>query len=159
MALPARRPSDIAFWSPFRVFDDTRARDLADFGSRFNELVDAAFGGFEPARAGGWTPAVTIEETDDTYILEAELPGIKREDVHVELDGGIVHVHGETTEVERKGEVRHQTRRTGKFDYRVSLPGEVNADKVDAGLADGVLRLELAKASPAKARTIEISES
>ncbi|MXP23898.1 Hsp20 family protein [Gordonia sp. HNM0687] len=157
MALPARRASDIAFWSPFRVFDDARNRELAEFGSRFNELVDAAFGGVEPAR--GWTPAVTIEETDEAYVLEAELPGIKREDIHVELDGGVVHLHGETTEVERTGEVRHQTRRTGTFDYRVSLPVEVDADQVSAGLTDGVLRLHLAKATPTKPRSIEISET
>lgn len=158
MALPARRASEMAFFSPFRVFDDARARDLALFGSRFNDLVDAAFGGLDTAPAARWTPAVSIEETDAAYIVEAELPGIKREDIHVELDEGRLHLYGQTTEVERTGEVRHQTRRTGSFDYRLALPSEVDADKVDAALADGVLRLELAKAAPAKARTIEITE-
>ncbi|MGV9709253.1 Hsp20/alpha crystallin family protein [Gordonia sp. NPDC003424] len=148
--VPVRRRSDLGFFTPFRAFDD--GRSLLD-------LFDAAFAGVEPARTtSGWTPAITIEETENAYIVEAELPGIKREDIHVELDDNVLHVHGETTEVERKGEVRHQTRRTGKFDYRVSLPGEVDVDKVDASLADGVLRLELAKAAPVKARTIEITE-
>ncbi|WLP92320.1 Hsp20/alpha crystallin family protein [Gordonia sp. NB41Y] len=147
--VPARRVG-APFFAPFRVFDDNR--NLID-------LFDAAFAGLEPARiaTAAWTPAVTVEETEQAYIVEAELPGIKREDISVELDDNVLHVHGETTAVERTGEVRHQTRRTGKFDYRLALPGEVDADKVEATLTDGVLKLGLPKAGPAQARQITIS--
>lgn len=147
--VPARRAAT-PFLSPFRMFEDNRG--LLDF-------FDTAFAGLEPTRfADAWTPAVTVEETESAYIVEAELPGIKREDISVELDDNVLHVHGETTEVERTGEVRHQTRRTGKFDYRLGVPGEVDADKVEARLTDGVLRLELTKAAPAVARRIEITD-
>ncbi|MGV9827693.1 MULTISPECIES: Hsp20/alpha crystallin family protein [unclassified Gordonia (in: high G+C Gram-positive bacteria)] len=148
--VPVRRTAAPSVFSPFRFFDD---RGLID-------LFDTAFAGVEPSRfETAWTPAVTVEETEGAYIVEAELPGIKRDDITVELDDNVLHVHGETTETERTGEIRHQTRRTGKFDYRLSLPGEVDGDKVSAALTDGVLKLELAKAAPAQARQIEITES
>lgn len=153
MAAPVRytprRTVAPSLFSPFRFFEHDR--NLAD-------LVETAFAGLEPEPAGTWTPALTVEETDDTYIVETELPGIKRDDIKIELDESVLHVYGETTEVERKGEVRHQTRRTGKFDYRLSLPGDLDAEKVSADLADGVLTLTLAKAAPVKTRQIEINE-
>ncbi|MEP9391770.1 Hsp20/alpha crystallin family protein [Gordonia sp. VNK1] len=148
--VPARRRAAAPLFTPFRPFDDPRG--LLD-------VVDAAFAGLDSPRfADAWTPAVTVEETDGAYRVEAELPGIKREDVTVELDEKILHIHGETAETERTGKVRHQTRRTGKFDYRLRLPQEVNADAVTATLTDGVLTLELAKAVPAGARQITISD-
>ncbi|MEP9415245.1 Hsp20/alpha crystallin family protein [Gordonia sp. VNQ95] len=148
--VPARRRAAAPLFTPFRPFDDPRG--LLD-------VVDAAFAGLDSPRfADAWTPAVTVEETDGAYRVEAELPGIKREDVTVELDEKILHIHGETTETERTGKVRHQTRRTGKFDYRLRLPQEVNADAVTATLTDGVLTLELAKSVPTGARQITISD-
>jgi HSP20 family protein len=148
--VPARRRAAAPLFTPFRPFDDPRG--LLD-------VVDAAFAGLDSPRfADAWTPAVTVEEADGAYRVEAELPGIKREDVTVELDEKILHIHGETAETERTGKVRHQTRRTGKFDYRLRLPQEVNADAVTATLTDGVLTLELAKAVPAGARQITISD-
>lgn len=142
---PARRP--------FGVFDDPFGREFFELSNR---LFDNAFAG---AGQRAWTPAVTVSETDNAFVIEAELPGIKREDVAVELDDNVLRVHGQTTETEREGEVRHQTRRTGSFDYRLSLPGEVAADQVGATLTDGVLRLEVPKAAPVKARKIEIADA
>ncbi len=144
---PARRP--------FGVFDDPFGREFFELSNR---LFDNAFAGVEQ-RAAAWTPAVTVSETEKAFVIEAELPGIKREDITVELDDNALHVHGQTTVTEREGQVRHQTRRTGSFDYRLSLPGEVAADQVGATLADGVLRLEVPKAEPAQARKIEIADA
>ena len=74
-----------------------------------------------------WVPAVDIEETDEGFVVEAELPGVKREDVTVELRDNELMLHGETKQRERTGILRRQTRRTGQFDYRVMLPGEVDS--------------------------------
>jgi HSP20 family protein len=75
---------------------------------------------------------VDIEETDEAFVVEAELPGVKREDVTVELQGNELTIHGEVKERERTGVPRRQTRRIGQFDYRVALPGEVDTENVKA---------------------------
>lgn len=150
MALPvSRRSSEARGWDPFRELDDLQ--------HRFSSLLESTFGDLSASSYGAWTPAVDIEETDDSFVVEAELPGVKREDVNVELNENQLVIHGETKERERSGVFRRQTRRTGQFDYRVALPGQVDGDHVDASLSDGVLRLELHKSEAAKARRIEIS--
>lgn len=150
MALPiARRSNEVRGWDPFRELDDLQ--------HRFSSLLESTFGDLSSSSFGGWTPAVDIEETDDSFIVEAELPGVKREDVNVELNENQLVIHGETKERERSGVVHRQTRRIGRFDYRVALPGQVDADKVEASLNDGVLRLELHKSEATKSRRIEIS--
>jgi HSP20 family protein len=105
-----------------------------------------------------WAPPVDIEETDDGWIVEAEVPGAKRDDVDIELREGELVISGEIKERERKGIIRRQTRRVGRFEYRVRLPGPADPDKVDASLAEGVLKVTVPKAEEAKARRIEISE-
>jgi len=75
--------------------------------------------------SGASRSLVDLEETDDAWIIEAEVPGARREDVSVELHGDELAVHGEIRERERAGILRRRTRRTGQFDYRVRLPGDV----------------------------------
>nr|WP_297415852.1 Hsp20/alpha crystallin family protein [uncultured Nocardioides sp.] len=104
-----------------------------------------------------WVPAVDIEETDEAFLVEADLPGVKRDDVTVELQDNELRIHGEVKERERTGILRRRTRRTGQFDYRVVLPGEVDADNVEANLQEGVLRVVVRKTEHAKPRRIEIT--
>jgi HSP20 family protein len=104
-----------------------------------------------------WEPAVDIEETDEAFLVEADLPGVKRDDVTVELQNNELTIHGEVKERERTGILRRRTRRTGQFDYRVVLPGEVDADNVEANLQEGVLRVKVRKAEHARPRRIEIT--
>lgn len=154
MTLPAprpRRPLRPYGWrEPFREFED--------IFDRMSRLMEATFG--ETSRWGelAWSPAVDVEETDDAYVVEAELPGIRQEDVSVELqDNGLV-ITGEIKEKEeRKGTVREQTRRTGRFYYRTSLPGGVDADRIEAKLDQGVLTVRVPKTERAKGRKIEIT--
>lgn len=103
-----------------------------------------------------WSPPVDLEETEDAWVVEADLPGVKRGDVTVELSDGELAIHGELKERERKGILRRRTRRTGQFDYRVSLPGEVDAEGVQAELKEGVLTVRVPKPASAKPRRIEI---
>ncbi len=149
MALPVRRNNaQLKTWDPFRELDDLH--------TRFSRLLESTFGEVPGAALGTWSPLVDIEETDDAFVVEAEIPGVKAEDVDVELDDDQLVIHGEIKERERTRVLRRQTRRTGAFDYRVSLPGQVDPDKVEASLKDGVLRLELRKTESAKPRRIEI---
>lgn len=148
MGLAVHRKNDLEAWSPFRELDDLH--------ERFEHLLESAFGEF-PTAIGTWSPAVDIEETDDSYVIEAELPGVKSGDVDIELVDNQLSIHGEIKEHERSGVLRRQTRRTGRFDYRVSLPSRVDEDKVQASMDDGVLRVELTKSEPKHGRKIEIS--
>ena len=110
-----------------------------------------------PLSTSMWTPAVDVEETDTAYVVEADLPGVKESDVDIELTNNVLSIHGELKERERVGVLRHRTRRTGEFDYRMTLPGDADPEQVTATLADGVLRVEVAKTEAARPRRIEIT--
>lgn len=140
-------------WHPLRELDDVT--------TQMRRMLDETFGGVLAGQpfgslASSWSPLVDVEETDDAYVVEAELPGVKRSDVDVELVGNELVITGEVKERERKGVLRRQTRRTGRFDYRVGLPDTVDADKVDASLVDGVLNVRVPKSEKARRRKIEI---
>jgi HSP20 family protein len=134
--------------------------DLEQATQRMRRMLDQTFGGFgwPPSllAEAGWSPLVDIEEQDDAYVVEAELPGVKRENVNIELAGNELTITGEIKERERKGAVRRKTRRTGRFEYRVMLPDHVDAGKVEANLDQGVLTVRIPKAERAQRRKIEI---
>jgi HSP20 family protein len=134
-------------------------RDFEDLQARLNQLVEGAFTGVGLSPDSVWVPLVDIEETEDAWILEAEVPGVKKNDVNVEVRDSEVVVTGEIKEKERKGLLRRRTRPVGRFEYRVDLPGEVDADKVDASLDDGILTLRIPKAEKARPRRIEIGSA
>ena len=102
-----------------------------------------------------WTPPVDIEETEDAWIVEADLPGAERGDINVAARGNEVLVSGEI-ERERKGILRRRTRRTGEFELRVTVPGEADGDRVDASLKHGVLTVRIPKPEQARPRRIEV---
>jgi HSP20 family protein len=103
-----------------------------------------------------WTPPVDIEETDDAWLLEADLPGVKRDDVNVEMQGDELVIHGEIKERERTGIIRRRTRRVGEFEFRVRLPGDVEEGGIDAKLHGGVLTVRVPKAQ-ARSRRIDVT--
>ncbi|MBT2493237.1 Hsp20/alpha crystallin family protein [Streptomyces sp. ISL-96] len=104
-----------------------------------------------------WEPAGDIEETDDAYVLELDLPGLRKDQVSVEVLDSELAVHGEVKEKERTGVVRRQTRRVGQFDYRMSLPADADAERISAELTNGVLTVHVPRAEKAKPRRIEIT--
>jgi HSP20 family protein len=93
-----------------------------------------------------WTPPVDIEETDDAWLVEAELPGAKRGDVVVEMQGDELLIRGEIKERERTGIIRRRTRRVGEFEFRVRLPGDVDEAGMEADLHGGLLSVRVPKA-------------
>jgi HSP20 family protein len=146
MTLPVRsRPRAVAGWDPLRELDE-----LAD---RVNRLWEAGFdGGLQD-----WAPLADVEETDDFYVVEIDLPGVKRDEVDIQLTDRQLTVAGEVTEKERTGILRRRTRRVGRFQYSVTLPADVDADGVSARLDDGVLTVRVPKAEQAKPRRIPIT--
>jgi HSP20 family protein len=148
--LPERNRTGSESWSPLS--------ELGQLNERMRRMLDQTFGGMlgEPA---GWIPAVDIEELEDAYVVEAELPGVNREDVNIEVSGNELTISGETKEREREGIVRRRMRRVGQFEYRVVLPGEVNPEGVDAKLNNGVLNVRIPKAVGAKRRHSEVKSA
>jgi HSP20 family protein len=128
---------------------------------RMQRLLDRTFGGVwgprAPLERGGWSPVADIEEKDDAYVVQAELPGVKPEDVTIELIGNELSITGEVREEQREGVVRRRMRRYGRFDFRVALPNQLNSDKVDASLEDGILTVRVPKAEKAQRRQISIT--
>lgn len=135
--------------------------EVEQVNERMRRLLEQAFSGFgmpSSLQTGGWSPLVDIEEADDAYVVEAELPGVKKDDVNIEFVGNELILTGEIKEREPKGALRHKTRRTGRFDYRVILPEHVDSDKIDASLSDGVLTVRVPKSQRAQRRKIEIKK-
>lgn len=109
----------------------------------------------------GWTPAFDVYEEKDKYIVKAELPGMKKEDINVSLHDGNLIISGERkSETKSEGtEVYRAERYFGKFQRSVSLPPTVATTKVAAEYKDGVLTVTLPKSEEAKPRQIEVNVS
>jgi len=99
--------------------------ELEQIDRRMQQILQQTFGDLRapspPGRGAGWAPFVDIEEEDTAYVVEAELPGVKKADVKVEHVGNEVIISGELKERERKGVLRRRTRRTGRFECRITL--------------------------------------
>jgi|SRR5581483_351200 len=150
MALPVRRNGDaMTQWDPFS--------EIERLNRQLQSYIDSwkAF----PSLIGGdaFTPLADVEETDDAYHVEIELPGVKKHDVDIEIGGRRLTVSGERTEKERVGILRRRTRSVGRFYYEVVLPGEVDEDGIRANLNEGILTVTVPKAASERPRRIEIT--
>jgi len=135
-------------WVPFAGFDD--------FEENLHRLVRTSE--TEGLRFGEWKPAVDIKEAEKEYVVTADLPDVKREEVKVSFNEGVLTLEGERKfEKEEKTERFHRIERGyGKFVRRFALPTEVDADHVTAEFKDGLLTVRVPKSANAKPRTIEV---
>src|SRR5258705_12926692 len=135
-------------------------REMEDLQDRVGQLMDGLSGLVPPTIAARLPLApADIEEADDAYVVELDLPGVKPGDVDIEVREDELRVSGEIKEKERRGILRRQMRRVGQFEHVVALPGEVDPDKVEAKLSDGVLTVRLSKNQVRKPRHVEIKTS
>jgi HSP20 family protein len=135
-------------WEPFR--------ELEQLQEHMDRLMQTAWSPSGSGNGGIWMPVTDIEETEDAWVVDAELPGVDKKDVNVEMRDSELIISGEIKEKERKGILRRQTRKTGEFEYRVTLPGETDAEHIDANLHDGVLTVRVPKTEQAKPHRIEV---
>lgn len=135
-------------WEPFQQLEQMR--------EQMGRLMDDVWPPLAPGIGGTWMPLADIEETDDAWIVEAELPSVDRKDVNVELRDSELVISGEITEKERKGVLRRRTRRRGRFEYRAELPGQPDVEHVDAKLDGGVLTVRVPKAVGSRSRRIDV---
>jgi HSP20 family protein len=106
-----------------------------------------------------WAPALDVREDKDNFVIRAELPGLKREDIEVSLQDDTLVISGERKfeKTEEGVEVHRQERYYGKFQRALTLSEPVAADKVKADYKDGVLTVTLPKTEAAKPKKIDVS--
>src|ERR1700694_23731 len=112
--------------------------------------------GVTDASESDFVPLLDLEETDDAYLVELELPGVKKDDIQIELAGRRLVVTGERREKERKGIVRRRSRLVGEFRHEILLPGDIDDNAVEASLSDGVLSIRVPKAAADRPRSITL---
>jgi len=135
-------------------------RDLRTLQDEINRAFSSSFsrGGDSELTRGAWAPSVDIYENKDQIVLEAELPGMKPEDVNISIENNVLTIHGER-KFEKKDEQDnfHRVERSyGAFTRSFTLPPTVASDSADAVFENGILRLTLAKREEAKPRRIDI---
>ncbi|WP_329454587.1 Hsp20/alpha crystallin family protein [Streptomyces sp. NBC_01497] len=157
MTTPVRRRNGGAMQDRPLGWTRNPLREFDQLLGEMSGLIESTVGGAAPAVA--WTPLADVRESDDAFHVEIELPGVKSKDVDVEANGQELVVTGEVKEKQREGVLRRSTRRTGSFEYRLRLPGEIDAERIKGQLSDGVLTITVPKAEIAKPRHVEISET
>ena len=145
---------ELVRWEPFESLN--RAQ------SRINDLFEGTFGRHGLPHAASsevWYPPVDILESKDLYLIRAELPGMKKEDFHLELEDGTLALSGERKFEESKDGVEyHRVERVnGKFSRSFHLPQTIRHDGIKATYRDGILEVHVPKAEEAKPRQITVS--
>lgn len=153
MSLIRYQMPELSNWSPV-----DRLSTLRD---EMNRLFDFSWPSRDSGLFSGWSPALDVFDDKDNFVVKAELPGMKKEDINLSLHDGVLTISGERKfERENKeGETFRSERYFGKFQRSVTLPAAVDANKVSASYKDGVLSVELAKAEEAKPKQIAVSVS
>ena len=138
-------------WDPWRETEDmfdryTRAVGWPRSGSR------------EVITESDWVPRVDISETDNEFVIKAEIPEVKKEDVKVTIDNGVLTIQGERKqEKEEKGKKFHRVERHyGSFTRSFTLPDNVDETAIKASFQDGMLNLNIQKSEAAKPKAIEV---
>lgn len=141
----------IAKWYPFQEMEamfDRYTRDLAWPRKGSQEIMET----------GDWAPRVDISETDDAFAIKVEIPEVKRDDVKVTVENGVLTFRGERRkEKEEKEKKFHRIERYySVFTRSFTLPDNVNETKIEASFRDGMLYLQLPKTEIPKTEAIEI---
>ena len=145
----------IVRWNPLQ--------GMLSLQDEMNRLFEASFfgEGATPSRGGKpivWAPPIDVVESEDKVIVNAELPGMKAEDVELSVDDGLLTLKGERNFAEEvKEENLHRIERSyGYFERRIALPKTIDAENITASYNDGVLRIELPKVEATQSRQIKI---
>jgi HSP20 family protein len=140
-------------WDPFR--------ELEEMSERLNRVFSRPSlrtNGKENLTVADWIPTVDISESEGEYLIKAELPEVKKEDVKVTVENGVLTLQGERRqEKEEKGKKYHRVERSyGSFIRSFTLPESVNESGVKAEYKDGMLNIHLPKSEKVKPKAIEV---
>jgi HSP20 family protein len=141
-------------WSPLKDREELESRLATIIGLR----EATGNGGKEALTVAEWSPLVDITEDEKEYLIKAELPDMKKEDVRLRVENDVVTISGERKfEMEDKGTKHHRIERAyGSFVRSFSLPEDSDGSKVTANYKDGMLHVHLLKSEKAKPKAIEI---
>ncbi len=143
--------SNVTRWDPFRDFED--------MAERMNRILARNGGeGEEALVTADWAPIVDIQESDKEYVIKAELPEVKKEDVKLTLVDGVLSLEGERRqEKEEKNKKFHRVERSyGRFVRSFTMPADADEKSVRADFKDGMLNVHIAKSEMAKPKSVEI---
>jgi HSP20 family protein len=139
-------------------------RELQTMQNEMNRLFNAFFDSPTPANGGQttlrrWIPAMDVVETEDHFVLRADLPGLSEKDVNIELEDSVLTISGERkAEHEQRNEGYYRVERaSGSFSRSLTLPEGVNADGIQASFDSGVLEVRIPKPEQHKPRKVQIS--
>jgi len=134
-------------WRPFAELEDLRGR------------IDRMFAEMDNGEARKWRMALDVVERDDKYVLRADVPGIKPDEVRIEVEGDVLTVSAEheESEEEKKDNFLRRERRYGSFSRSVTLPKGVTADQVDATVKDGVVEVSFPKPGKEERKAVTIT--
>ncbi len=138
----------LAKWDPFREMEGLLSRQDWPFRG----------GAMTAAEGAEWSPRVDISETEKAFTIKADVPGVKREDVKINIEDRVLSIRGESRqEKEDKDEKVHRVERFyGSFSRSFTLPENVDIDKIDAAFKDGLLTLVIPKTEAARPKSIEV---
>ena len=133
-------------WDPFR--------EMTSLQGQVDRLVDSMWSG----RQESWVPAVDVFDEHDAVVLKAELPGVKPDDIQIEVEDNVLTIKGERTFSEKVDDERYHRveRRFGSFQRSLALPQDVRANETQAAYEDGILEVRVPKAPAEQPRRIEV---
>ena len=145
---------NMTVWNPLQEMENMLERYSQARGRRpGTSEIDTELG------FADWSPTVDVDESDESYLIRADIPGVGKKDIDVRLDNDVLSITGEKR-VEKetgKGTKHHRTERyCGTFSRQFTLPSAIKSEKVDATYKDGVLSLMIPKAEEAKPKSIDI---
>lgn len=150
--------SETGKWNPFKDMELLQNRLASLFDPSVERLPLGAEVGGRAATSGDWMPSVDIVEDDKEYTIKAELPEVKKEDVSVTVENGVLIMRGERKfEKEEKNKRYHRIERSyGSFVRSFVMPDDVDEAKVNAEFKDGLLKVHVAKSEKAKPKAIDV---
>ena len=137
-------------------------KDVLSVRNRINSLFDDFFypSVWEDFHSSlsDWNPTVDIYENDDQIVVKADLPGVEKKDIHVDVKNNMLTIKGErSSESEsKKQNFYHRERALGKFERSLTLPSKVDTEKINASYKDGVLKIEIPKPESQKPKHITV---
>jgi len=141
-------------WDPFRELEDLQSR----LSTMFGRVPLRKNGDKEVMTVAEWAPLVDITEDEKEYLIKAELPEVKKEDIKLTVHDDVLTITGERKyEKEEKGKKYHRVERAyGSFTRSFTLPDDADATKVMAESKDGILKVHVPKSEKAKPKSIEV---
>ena len=146
----------IVQWNPFHELEQMHDRLTSLFEEGHHHRNSR-----EQSPTATWAPTVDIIENDSAYLVTAELPGVRKEDIQITLEDGVLRIAGERKQEQtEKARKFHRIERSyGAFTRSFSLPKNIDAEKIEARFRDGVLAVAVAKSETARPRHIEVRVS